>query len=340
MRQVVEFLKETDDPRWPGHTLFENTYIFISSDNGGMEWDQEYATDNFPLHQGKTSQAEGGVRVPYIIIGPGIESHSESNVMINNYDAIPTILTLAGLPIPSDIDGCDLTDLLLTDLHDASLIKHQDGSVRDHMVWHAPSNTYTSTIRTERWKLMYFYDHLDHAAVDEVELYELCDAYGNARDISESLDVSDTYPDVVAELKAKLFTTLDSIGATSPYRNPDFMFPQVMSNLEFVPTVLSDGKSDTTTAWVEFEGPADGKAAITKASLIYALDGYSAYPEWFYTDASIVSDTRVEATLPTGTTHYFFNLVDANNYLISHPYIAPKIPNDGVTDSHYAIINE
>ena len=336
VRQIVEYLKETEDPRWPGHTLFENTYIFISSDNGGMEWASEYATDNFPLHHGKTSQAEGGIRVPYIIIGPGISAGVESDVIINNYDAVPTMLTLAGQPLPTDIDGCDLTEFLLTDPNDASLIKHQDGSVRDHMVWHAPSTTYTSSIRSDRWKLIYHYDHVDHPAVDEFKLCEIYDEHGNPKDINESINVADHYPETVNQLKTQLFLTLDEMGATMPYRNPNCSF--TLTNEELVPAVTGHGKSGEATAWVEFE--VEGKAAITDASLIYALDGNSNNPEWFIAPASVVDTDRVEAAIPEGTTHYFFNLVDENNYLVSYPYIAPKLPNDGVKDSHYAIINE
>ena len=35
--RVFDYLEQTDDPRWPGHKLSENTYIIFTSDNGGME---------------------------------------------------------------------------------------------------------------------------------------------------------------------------------------------------------------------------------------------------------------------------------------------------------------
>ena len=35
--RLIGYLERTDDPRWPGHKLIENTYIIFSSDNGGME---------------------------------------------------------------------------------------------------------------------------------------------------------------------------------------------------------------------------------------------------------------------------------------------------------------
>ena len=35
--QVFQYLDSTEDPRWPGHQLSENTYVIFTSDNGGME---------------------------------------------------------------------------------------------------------------------------------------------------------------------------------------------------------------------------------------------------------------------------------------------------------------
>ena len=72
--KIVKYLENTDDPRWPGHKLMENTYVILTSDNGGMEkMPNEIITDNYPLDRGKISAMEGGTRVPLIITGPTIE---------------------------------------------------------------------------------------------------------------------------------------------------------------------------------------------------------------------------------------------------------------------------
>ncbi len=74
--QLFRYLENTDDPRWPGHKLIENTYVIFTSDNGGMEGDRNAVyTDNAPLDQGKISVMEGGTRVPLLMArlasGPG-----------------------------------------------------------------------------------------------------------------------------------------------------------------------------------------------------------------------------------------------------------------------------
>ena len=45
----------------PRHKLMENTYIMLTSDNGGMERvPGEIITDNYPLDRGKINAKEGG----------------------------------------------------------------------------------------------------------------------------------------------------------------------------------------------------------------------------------------------------------------------------------------
>ena len=63
--KLFTYLEETDDPRWPGHKLVENTYIIFTSDNGGMEGSRtQIITDNYPLDRGKISLMEGGTLAP------------------------------------------------------------------------------------------------------------------------------------------------------------------------------------------------------------------------------------------------------------------------------------
>ena len=44
--QIITFLEKTPDPRRPGHSLFDNTYIIFTSDNG--VWN-EYQVKSLPI---------------------------------------------------------------------------------------------------------------------------------------------------------------------------------------------------------------------------------------------------------------------------------------------------
>ena len=163
---VIKHLDETDDPRWPGHKLSENTYLIFTSDNGGMlGGSKERYTDNRPLNRGKSSAMDGGTRVPLIITGPGIAKGVQTDVMANGLDFYPTILSMTGVAKPAgkNLDGCDLLPLLLNNPQDPSLVKDSQGQVRDTMVHHFPhGNALESAIRIGDYKLIRNYDHLEN----------------------------------------------------------------------------------------------------------------------------------------------------------------------------------
>ncbi|MDF7808118.1 sulfatase [Pontiellaceae bacterium B12219] len=329
MQRIINYLEETDDPRWPGHKLIENTYIFLTSDNGGMEGTAtETYTDNDPLDRGKIRAEEGGVRVPFIVAGPGVPTNVVSDVMVNGLDFYPTMLSLAGIPVPERLDGCDLSPLLLNDPQDADLVTHLDGSVRDTMYWHFPhGGALHSTIRKDGWKLFRNYDYLDNPGLEPYRLYQLYDTNNADNDIGEDVDLVDVETAMASQLSAELNNWLTDVGARLPHYNPTTT--ATLTNKENVPAVLDKGHSNGT-AWVSFE---TDKAAVVHADLIYTLNGDgSADEEWFRMDAVLdAAHGRAEAGIPEGTTHYVFNLIDENNFLISSEDVG--ILSDHIPDS-------
>ncbi|MGB1127406.1 MAG: sulfatase [Opitutales bacterium] len=319
--KLFDYLDTTEDPRWPGHMLSENTYIIFTSDNGGMERHPgEIMTDNYPLARGKISAMEGGTRVPLIITGPGIEAGVQSDVMINGLDFYPTILSWTGAPRPEgkEFDGCDISGLLKTDPTDSSLVKEADGSVRDTMVWHFPNSVaLESTIRIGDYKLVRNYDHLGNKHAPELELFRLYKTKKGKSvrgDIEESNNLAQSMPEKAEMMNAKLTEILGEMKASYPYYNPHFKHP--LPNKETVPTVLSHEKSGNV---VEFVYEENG-AKVVRANLLYTLNGGSKYDEeWFRIPATLKPGKKVSAELPEGTTHYVINLIDENNFLVSYP---------------------
>lgn len=319
--KLFDYLDTTEDPRWPGHMLSENTYIIFTSDNGGMERHPgEIITDNYPLARGKISAMEGGTRVPLIITGPGIEAGVQSDVMINGLDFYPTILSWTGAPRPEgkEFDGCDISGLLKTDPTDSSLVKEADGSVRDTMVWHFPNSVaLESTIRIGDYKLVRNYDHLGNKHAPELELFRLYKTKKGKSvrgDIEESNNLAQSMPEKAEMMNAKLTEILEEMKASYPYYNPHFKHP--LPNKETVPTVLSHEKSGNV---VEFVYEENG-AKVVRANLLYTLNGGSKYDEeWFRIPATLKPGKKVSAELPEGTTHYVINLIDENNFLVSYP---------------------
>ncbi len=319
--KLFDYLETTEDPRWPGHMLSENTYVFFTSDNGGMERHPgEIITDNFPLDRGKISAMEGGTRVPFIVTGPGIPKGVESDVMVNGLDFYPTIVSLTGAELPGEkhLDGCDLVALLHGDPADPTLVLHgADGSPRDTMVWHFPNSiALESTIREGDFKLVRNYDHLNNQGTPELELYRLyqtADGKQTRVDIEESNNLAVSMPEKAQQMNARLTEILTEMQASYPYYNPSFR--NALPNKESVCKALKHEQKGTTVE-VAYE---EHGAKVTRANLLYTLNGGKKSEEWFRIPASLLPGMKASAELPEGTTHYVINLIDENNFLVSHP---------------------
>lgn len=318
--QVFDYLETTEDPRWPGHMLSENTYVIFTSDNGGMEGSsKERYTDNRPLDRGKISAKEGGTRVPLIITGPGIAKDVQSEVLANGLDFYPTILSLTGSEIPKDknLDGHDLSALLLEDPTDPSLVENADGSVRDTMMWHFPhGSAKESTIRVGDYKLIRNYDHVNDPNTPNLELFQLYSTTNGKQervDIEEANNLADQMPEKTQELNRLLSATLTEMKASYPSYNPNAK--AALPHKESVPIVTSVNQK-TTRVNIRYE---EKGAEVVQVNLIYSLNGGARYEEWFRAPAKLVKPGVATVLLPEGTTHYFINLIDENGFLVSHP---------------------
>ena len=320
MGKVFDYLKGTQDPRWPGHKLIENTYIIFTSDNGGMEGHPgEVITDNYPLDKGKISAMEGGTRVPLIITGPGIPKGVESDVMVNGLDFYPTLLTLTGTKRPKDkdLDGCDLSDLLLKNPTNSSLVKNKDGKPRDTMVWHFPhSVALESTIRMGGYKLVRNYNHRFDERTTELELYQLYKTENGKQvrvDIEEANNLASQHPQLSKQLNERLSSILNEMDASYPYYNPQARRVGAEKNL--IPKVIShEIQNETVTFSVREQG-----AKIVRADLIYTNNGGKKYEEWYRIKGKEKTKGTISFNLPEGSTHYYLNLIDENNFLVSYP---------------------
>ena len=320
---VIKHLDETDDPRWPGHKLSENTFLIFTSDNGGMlGGSKERYTDNRPLKKGKSSAMDGGTRVPLIITGPGIAKGVQTDVMANGLDFYPTILSMTGVKKPriKHLDGCDLLPLLLNNPQDPSLVKTSDGQVRDTMVHHFPHGVaLESSIRVGDFKLVRNYDYIENPSTEPLELYRLYrDETGKQVrvDIEESKNLIDSMPEKAKSMNAKLTEVLEEMKASYPYYNPATKID--LPHKESVPTVTSNNTEGNKVELIYQENG----SKLADADLIYTLNGGERNEEWFRVPAKIDADTKkILATLPKGTTHYYVNLIDENNFLVSYPKV-------------------
>ena len=307
--KLIDYLETTDDPRWPGHKLIENTYIILTSDNGGYEG-ADNGTDNFPLDEGKLWLQEGGVRVPFIAMGPGISSNTLSDVVINGMDIYPTFLALAGASIPSGLDASDLSPLLLNDpLDSAQVTDPATNTERASMFWHFPhSGRNATTMLKDGWKLYKKYT----SSPDKYSLYQLYDFNGDAVDIGEQVDVKAAHPQVLTEMSAELDTWMEEVDARPLYWNPQRLDLPLGDQS---PKILSTG-NDETMAWVTWN---TNQAKVKYLDLLYCYQPIAGWgEEWFKIPVPFNhEDGWAEIEIPEGAQSYLFNLIDENLFFYS-----------------------
>ncbi len=183
--------------------IADNTYVIYMSDNGGGG-----NSRSRPISGGKGDVREGGIRVPLIIRGPGIEANSWSHQAVVGYDLYNTFSELAGImkPMPENTEGGSFTHLL----------KGEERPVqrpREELVFHFPhyqGDTPHSAILLGDYKLLHYYE------TGESKLYNL------AHDLKESKDLSDKMPEKADELHRRLTSYLVNIGAKLPVPNPQY----------------------------------------------------------------------------------------------------------------------
>jgi arylsulfatase A len=159
--------------------MTENTIVIFTSDHGpdGISG----GASSGALRGGKATTWEGGMRVPCLIQWKGvIPAGSKCTELTTAMDLLPTIASIAGVPVPEDrtIDGKDIGPLLMA----SPGVK----SPHEAFFYYGVGDHYLHAVRSGRWKL-----HLIRN-----ELYDL------ETDIGESVDVFDEYPDVIAALHA------------------------------------------------------------------------------------------------------------------------------------------
>ena len=173
---LIEVLKDTDQ--------FENTYVIYTSDNGGG------LGPNGSLHGFKATMFEGGLRVPFVVSGPGVAKGAQCDEPIVQWDLLPTLHDLSGShsELPEDLDGGSLRSVF-TDGNKGSIRRPVEG-----LVFHYPCY-FAAPISAVR---LGAYKYMKQLITGETKLYNL------EVDYSEENDLSAQEPEKIAEMEGIL----------------------------------------------------------------------------------------------------------------------------------------
>jgi len=211
----------------------DNTYIFIMSDNGGVQHFPQSATltakndivethessvvwRNLPLKHGKHEYYEGGIRVPFLVLGPDVKPNSVCRVPVTGLDLLPTFAELAGrtAELPGNIDGGSFVSLL----HNAG--KGKVRRSREALFFHqAAKRVPLSAIRKGNYKLVkhWFAEKSGDGYVGKYRGNKTLELYDLSRDIGESNDLSEKMPEMTDALHRELMAFLNQANAETEY---------------------------------------------------------------------------------------------------------------------------
>lgn len=169
-------------------SLLDNTVIIYLSDNG-YTWGEHRIPKLKNFVYEESARVPFGFRYPPLVSSPKTETK-----IVGNIDIAPTIYELAGIPIPSDVDGKPM----------ANLLKGNEPNWRTDIMLEAWGNQNWQAVRTEG------YVYAEHQN-DKSELYDLAkDKYQLTNKINDP-----AYASIISDMKSRLNNLRTSVENTS-----------------------------------------------------------------------------------------------------------------------------
>ena len=187
--RVLDFLDENG--------LTENTIVVYTSDNG-------FLLGEHGLFD-KRLMYEPSIRVPLVIrypakIRPGSVDRTH---MVLNVDVAPTLLELAGVPVPLGLHGRSMVPLLV-----GADVPWRDAFLYEYFEYPAGHCARKNRgIRTDRWKLIHFFEQ-----PEEWELYDL----ENDPEETKNLATSRAHAKTLSALKVRMAELRRELGDRDP----------------------------------------------------------------------------------------------------------------------------
>ena len=194
--------------------LDEKTLVIFTSDNGPWLNYGNHAGSSGGLREGKGTSFEGGQRVPCIMRWKGtIPEGIVSNKLVAGIDILPTLAAISGVPLPEKrIDGVDISALMKGDTN---------ANPRKSFYYYYRKNSLEAVTNGD-WKLVFAHpgrtyegfkpgkDGMPGGANENFSfpggLYDL------RRDPGERYDVTESYPEIVAELEKMANEAREDLG--------------------------------------------------------------------------------------------------------------------------------
>jgi len=185
----------------------ESTYVVLVADNGYRHHFLPGLTQ--PLHGAKWWVWQGGIRVPMIAKGPGIEPGSVFNANVANIDLLPTFFEWAGGDPKAlkDIDGVSLAPYMAGAQPDDAFVNR---CLYFHYPHYRTSMPHSAMVSGSR-KVMIFYERPDIPMMFDL-----------SKDEGEINNTARDHPAEYRKLFEQMMAYFKQVGARIPRMNPDY----------------------------------------------------------------------------------------------------------------------
>lgn len=176
--EILDYLKENG--------LEENTIVVYTTDQGFYLGEKGWFDKRYMY--------EESLAMPLMMKYPGhIKAGSEVTALTQNIDFAETFLDYAGAEIPNDMQGKSLRPLMENSMEDEDFRDAVYYHYYDYPAFHMVKKHYG--VRTNRYKLMHFYDDID--------TWELYDLEEDPKEIHNQID-NPEYDAIETELRKRL----------------------------------------------------------------------------------------------------------------------------------------
>ncbi len=209
----------------------DDTVVAVIADHGEALGEHGEKTHGFFLY-------DDVLRVPWILRGPGVAAGVRVATAVSAVQVMPTLLELAGLPVPPGIDGRSaLARLSASPRADDQPVFAEALFPRLNFGWSG-----TRSVRSGGWKLI---------EAPELELYHV------AEDPTEQHNVLAEHPEIVSELLEKLHAHADRGGELEA--TPSEVGDEMLARLEGLGYLGVAGNADSDAELWDFtrRNPAD-----------------------------------------------------------------------------------
>jgi arylsulfatase A-like enzyme len=176
--------------------IAQDTIVVYTSDNG-------FFLGEHGLFD-KRLMYEESIRVPLLIRYPfRIDPHVDETHMALNVDVAPTLLELAGVPVPGWMHGRSLVPLL-----ERQTVPWRDGFLYEYYEYPAEHCVRRNRgVRTDRWKLIHYWEQ-----PDEWELFDLVSDPGETTNVVDRPENAE----IVERLRRRLAELRNELGDVDP----------------------------------------------------------------------------------------------------------------------------